>query len=146
MVRQDLNQVLDRFADGEFSWSPRSGMRTVGGQILEFADKDRETVIWMKTGEWPDDEPPSFDIEATNLTQARSLLEEIRASTLEYLDSMTLAELELPVHSPERWHEALRLTECPRSEVLRNIAAHDWYHTGQLVTYRWMLGDDPGSW
>ena len=28
-------------------------------------------------------------------------------------------------------------------EVLRNIAAHEWYHTGQLVSYLWTRGEDP---
>ncbi|HLK15330.1 MAG TPA: DinB family protein [Fimbriimonadaceae bacterium] len=146
MVRQDLDEAIERFSEDQFGWAPAAGMRTVGGQLLEIADKDRETVIWMKTGIWPDDEPPSFDLETSSFGHARSALESIRAKTLAYLDSMTAAELEMPVFSPERWHEALRLTECPRSEVLRNIAAHEWYHTAQLVTYRWLLGDDPELW
>jgi len=51
--------------------------------------------------------------------------------------------LEESVSNPERWWEALRLTEGPRSEVLRNIASHEWYHTGQLIIYLWMRGDNP---
>ena len=145
-VRQDLDATLSRFGDTDLSWSPRDGMRTVGGQLLEIADKDREVVIWMKTGVWPDDEPPSFDLETTNLDQARTALADIRQTTLVYIDSMTEAELEMPIRPPEVWWETMRLPECPRSEVLRNIAAHEWYHTGQLVIYRWMLGDDPDSW
>ena len=145
-VRQDLDQVLSRFTDEEFGWGPGHGMHTVGGLVLEIADKDREAVIWMKTGVWPDDEPPSFDLERTNLEEARAKLEAIRQTTLAYIDSMTEAELESPVQCPEGWWEALRLTACPRSEVLRNIASHEWYHTGQLVIYRGLLGDNLDTW
>ncbi len=73
-------------------------------------------------------------------------MDEIRQTTLSYLDSMSEAELEAPMACPQGWWEALRLTECPRSEVFRNIASHEWYHTGQLVIYRWMQGDDPYTW
>jgi uncharacterized damage-inducible protein DinB len=145
-VRQDLEDTLGRFTDADLSWSPRGGMRTVGGQILEIADKDREVVVWLKTGVWPDDEPPSFDVTNTTLSQARDALASIRETTLTYIDSMTEEELEMPVRPPAVWWEALRLAECPRSKVFRNIAAHEWYHTGQLVIYRWMLGDDPYTW
>lgn len=145
-VRKDLFEVLDRFTDADMNWSPGPGMRTVGGQILEIADKDREVVIWLKTGTWPDDDPPSFDLEKTTVDQMRMALNAIRETTIAYIDSMTVDELEELVRPPELWWEALRLTECPRSEILRNIAAHEWYHTGQLVVYRWMSGDDPYSW
>ena len=145
-VRRDLDKTLSRFTDEDVYWKLGDGMRTVGAQLLEIADKDREVIIWLKTGTWPDDEPPSFDPETTSLDQMRAALNAIRSTTLAYIDSMTEAELEMPVYSPEDWWEALRLTECPRSEVLRNIAAHEWYHTGQLIIYRWMRGDDPYSW
>lgn len=145
-VRGQLNNVLDRFSDDEFSWTPSQGCRTVGEQILEIADKDRESVIWIKTGVWPDGDLPSFEPSKTTLSQARTILNEIRLNTLSFLDSMTDADLELPVRCPERWLEALGLTECPRSEVLRNIAAHEWYHTGQLVTYRLLRGDVGDDW
>src|SRR5579862_3590646 len=99
MVRRQLDQVISRFTDDEFHWRPADGMMTVGGQLLEIADKDRESVIWMKTGAWPDDEPPSFELETANFDIARKALEGIRATTLTYIDSMTEEELELPVHS-----------------------------------------------
>lgn len=141
-IRKQLDRVLDRFSEEEFSWSPGEGLKTVGEQLLEIADKDRESVIWIKTGVWPDDDPPSFDPDQTTLSQARVRLGEIREETLAFLSTMTESELKLPVFSPEKWLEALGLSECPRSEVLRNIAAHEWYHTAQLVTYRLLKGDD----
>jgi len=145
-VRQDFYQSLSRLTDDDLPWKPAEGMRTVAELLLEIADKDREVVIWLKTGTWPDDDPPSFDPETANLAEIRAQLDTIRQTTFAYIDSMTEEELEMPIHPPEKWWETLRLTECPRSEVLRNIAAHEWYHTGQLVIYLWMRGDNPESW
>ena len=146
MARTDLRVTLDRFQEEDFHWAPAKGMRSVGAQLLEMADKDREVVVWLKTGVWPDNDPPSFDVKNSSLGEAWRRMEEIRATTLEYIGSLSAEELEAPVTAPEQWWEALRLTECPRSEVLRNIAAHEWYHTGQLVTYLWSRGDDPYNW
>ncbi|MBS1722886.1 MAG: DinB family protein [Armatimonadetes bacterium] len=146
MIRRQLDQVLDHFSDEDLAWSPAEGARTVGGQILEIADKDRESVRWLQTGVWPDDEPPSFDVQTASLSDMRGALRTIRQTTYEYIDSLTEAELETLHPSPEGWLEALGLTECPRSEIIRNIAAHEWYHVGQLLTYCWVRGDDPNLW
>lgn len=146
VVRNYLDRTLDRFAEDDFFWSPGTGIKTVAEQILEIADKDRESVLWIQTGKWPDDEPPSFDLATSSLSTARSRLAEIRTTTLAFLDCLTEAQLESPMLCPEGWLESLGLPECPVSEVLRNIAAHEWYHAGQLVTYRLLLGDVSEDW
>jgi uncharacterized damage-inducible protein DinB len=145
MVRQDLDQVLDRLSDADVPWEPKEGMRTIGGLLVEIADKEREALIWIKERTWPE-EMPSFDPETSTIQEIRAVLATLRAETYAYIDSLTEAELQEPVFSPEGWWEALRLKECPKSEVIRNIATHEWYHTAQLVTYLWMRGSDPNDW
>lgn len=98
------------------------------------ANKEKELIAWLKTGEWPDDDPDSFEETAT-LAEMRSVFDGLRQQTLGYIDSFDEEGLEELVTSPEKWWEALRLEACPRSEILRNIAAHEWYHTGQLIVY-----------
>ncbi len=73
-------------------------------------------------------------------------LQSTRDLTFQYLSSLDENALDEVIHLPERWWEALRLLECPRSEMLRNISAHEWYHTGQLITYLWSRGDNPEEW
>lgn len=141
-VRQDLEAVLARRIDADLRWHPAEGMRTVAGQLLEIANKEKEALAWLRTGEWPEG-PDAFDPMTATLEQIRNRISELRAETYAYLDSLSEADLNELVPCPERWWEALRLTACPRSEVIRNIAAHEWYHTGQLVTYFWLRGENP---
>lgn len=145
-TREDLNRVLTRLADEDMLWAPREGMNTIGALLCEIARKDMEIVGWLRNGEWPDDEPDPFDATSATLEQARSGLEQTRINTIAYLDSLTDEQVDEIIVVPEPWWETLRLVECPRSEMLRNASAHEWYHTGQLVTYLWLRGDDPGQW
>lgn len=145
-VRQDLDQVLRRLTDADLSWAPREGMRTIAGQLLEIANKEKEALGWVQTGVWPDDGPDAFDSETATLEDIRSAMAALRIATYDYIDSLSNTELEQPIPNPNRWYEALRVTDCPLSEVLRSIATHESYHTGQLVIYLWLRGDHPYEW
>lgn len=83
-VRQDLDEILSRFTDADLNWGSWRGVKTVADEILEIADKDREAVIWLKMIVWPDDKPPAFDAETTNLAGARAALALIRQTTCFY--------------------------------------------------------------
>ena len=145
-VRQDLGDVLKRLKDPDLSWAPQEGMRTIAGQLLEIANKEKEVLVWVQTGEYPDYDPDAFDLETATIEEIRTALASIRVETYRYIDSLTDDQLEREIVCPQRWWEAMRLPSCPLSEVLRNVAAHEWYHTAQLITYVWMRGDDPESW
>jgi len=145
-VRRDLDRVLDKLVEADMRWAPGPGMRTVAGQLVEIADKERETLVWVQTGIWPDDEPPSFAEETVTLAEARAALARLREATYTFIDGLSEAELERTVANPDGWYEALGLNQCPLSEVLRTVAAHEWYHTGQLVMYLWSRGEDPYAW
>lgn len=145
-VRQDLDEVLARLNDSDLDWSPVRGMPTVDGLLLEIANKEKETIAWLQTGNWPDDEPDAFELEEATISNIKLTLASLRSATYAYIDSFSEAGLAQLIQCPERWWEALRLAECPRSEILRNIAVHEWYHTGQLVTYLWLRGDNPNDW
>ena len=145
-VRQDLERVLSRLCDGDLPWVPAPGMPTIVGLLLEIANKERETLGWLQAGAWPDDDPDSFDVDSATLVDIRTVLDSQRSTTYAFIDSFSEAQLHELIPNPERWWEGMRLTECPRIDVLRNIAAHEWYHTAQLTTYLWAKGDDPSTW
>jgi len=136
-VRQDFDAVLDELNDADLPWRPAGDMPSIAGLLVEIANKEKELIAWLQSGEWPDDDPDAFDERAT-LTEMRLVLEALRKETLRYIDSFDEAGLEELVPCPEQWWEALRLEACPRSEILRNLAAHEWYHTGQLIVYQSM--------
>ena len=62
------------------------------------------------------------------------------------MDSLSESELQSPVKFPTDWWEGLLQPELPMHECFRTIAYHEWYHTGQLVSYLWSRGDDPYDW
>jgi len=146
MTGRSLEKTISRLSDADLPWALGDGMRTVRGLLLEIADKERETIKWIQTGTWPDDDPPTFDHDAATLSEIKTALSDLRKATFAYIDSLTEEELNRNVSSPEGWWEALRLTECPVHEILRNISAHEWYHDAQLIVYLWSRGDDPDTW
>ncbi|MEX2242250.1 MAG: DinB family protein [Fimbriimonadaceae bacterium] len=87
-----------------------------------------------------------FDGDTDSLAGLKEVLRTVRAGTLEFLGSLSEEELATPAPFPERWFESLRLPSVPLSEAFRSIAQHEWYHTGQLVSYLWARGDDPYKW
>lgn len=145
-ARQDLDEVCARLGDADLPWSPREGMPTIADLLLEIANKEKETLGWIQTGVWPDEGPDAFAVQSAALEEIKATMAALRVETCRYIDSLRDTELEQPIPNPNRWREALRMTDCPLSEVLRNIAAHEWYHTGQLITYLWLRGDNPDDW
>jgi uncharacterized damage-inducible protein DinB len=133
-VRQDFEDVLEQLTDADMPLRPIDDMPSVAGLLVEMANKEKEMIGWLRSGEWPDDQPDAFEETAT-LAEMRSVFAELRQETLRYIDSFDEAGLEELVPCPEKWWEALRLDACPRGEILRNVASHEWYHTGQLIVY-----------
>lgn len=147
LVRADLDEVVARFDDSLLDWAPRDGMRTVAGQLQEIACTEVQLMTWIRESRLISyQEAMSFDPVPASIADYRTLLAKIRADTMTYMDSLTAEELETPVPFPEKWFEALRLPQVGRSEAFRSLAQHEWYHTGQLVSYAWSRGDDPYDW
>ena len=121
-------------------------MRTIAGQLLEIANKEKETLGWVRSGVWPDDGPDAFDVQTATIEDIRAVLAALRLETYKYIDSRDETELGQSVPNPERWVEALRIPDCPLNEVLGSIATHEYYHAGQLIIYLWMRGDNPDEW
>ena len=112
-VRQDLEAVLRRLQDSDLTWSPREGMHTIAELLLEIANKEKEALGWIQTGVWPDDGPDAFDVATATLEDIKAAMASLRATTYAYIDSLSEAQLDALVHSPEGWWEALRLNDCP---------------------------------
>lgn len=138
-VRKDFDAVLEVLTDADLTWRPTDDLPSVASLLIEMANKEKELIAWLQSGEWPDDDPDAFEESAT-LAEMRSVFATLRARTLRYIDSFDEAGLEELVACPEKWWEALGLEACPRSEILRNLAQHEWFHTGQLIVYRGCAG------
>lgn len=159
-TRNELQEALDHIDPNLMGWAPADGMRTVGGQLVEIGVTELGILVKMRD----DREVVSDDVRNLLGLQSLSdqellgklehpgeidtltkLLNRVRESTLAYLESLTDDQLEeeIPITT---WHMTINLPHMPRAEVFRNIAQHESYHTGQLVSYLWANGDNPYRW
>lgn len=142
-VRKHLDGVIADLTDEMLDRALAPGMRTVREQLFEIAGKEAELLTYARLGgksEW--EEVETFGDGESSVEGWKKILGEQRQSTIAFIESATDEELNGPVAFGEDWWEGLGLTEIPMHEVLRNIAAHEWYHTAQLVTYLWAWEPD----
>ncbi len=147
LVRQDLEEVIERLSDADLTWAPTPGMRTVGGQLTEIAGTEIMLLRWMRDGEKISfQEAEAVAREARTLDELHEILDSTRSDTLAYIDSLSDEELDAFAPFPKGWFESLGRGAVPMSEAIRSLAQHEWYHVGQLVSYLWSRGDDPYQW
>lgn len=128
------------------AWAPSAGMRTVSGQLVEILSVEAHLVPALKEGRrLSDDEVAEMIGDENSLAGLRNALTEVRTRTLGYLDTLSEAELAEAVSVPQ-WYGAYWENPMPVGEHFRNVAEHEFYHAGQLISYLWARGDDPYAW
>jgi uncharacterized damage-inducible protein DinB len=141
-VRVDLEEVIGHLDQSFADWAPAVGMRTVAGQLVEIAITEMQILLQLKEGRWiPDEDAKLFIGDCDSIENLSRALARIRQDTLDYMDSLSLEQLDelVPVRTQG-------LPAVPRHEVFRTIAHHENYHLGQLVSYVWARGDNPYDW
>ena len=142
-VRRWLDTVLRRLTPELLEWSPAPGMRTIAGQLVEIIAVEAPLVPYLKTGHLlTEAEIEAIVGDAQNLNNLLHVLTEVRQRTLDYLNSLTEEELSEIVPSGDAWFGTLWLPAMPRAEHFLNIAEHEYYHVGQLITYLWCKGEE----
>lgn len=143
-VRGELLECLVSVTDELLPWAPSDGMRTVAGQLAEILVTEMQIVAVLRG------EPSqSFQAQYRELlatpTKAAFLekLASARAHTLATLDGFSEEELLESIEMDPNWFESGGLSQVPRIEVFGAIPMHEWYHTGQLISYLWSRGVNP---
>ena len=145
-AREWLDSVLPRLSEEMLPWAPKEGMRTVSGQLVEIIAVEAYLVPALKEGKkLSDDEIAALVGDEGSLEGLKKALTEVRARTLAYLETLSEAELAEEVSLPQ-WYGAYWPKSMPRGEHFRNVAEHEFYHAGQLISYLWARGDDPYKW
>lgn len=143
MVRQDLDEALDTVGDLPMTWAPAPGVRTLGGLIAEIVATELQLGEMLRQAKLSNFSTLEKRSTPKTLEDGRSLLTATREGTLAALAAFSDAELEEEVSVPKGGWEGLGAAKISRAELLRSLAAHEWYHTGQLVTSLWTAGRDP---
>ena len=141
-IRSELIDVVSPLTPEEFEWAPREDMKNIRSLLREIGAEEKETSFCLIEKVRMDREEDIVwsgdDIQSTLADLAS-----IRIDTLEYLDNVEEQELQLPNVLPEAWQSALGKKSMEPEELLRRVIRHEYYHLGQIITYKWILGHNP---
>jgi uncharacterized damage-inducible protein DinB len=140
-IRKELTEEVKKLKPEEFGWAPRPDMKSCKALLQEIGTMEKICVHWIAKQnklDWDKAVQWSGNDSQATLTD----LEKLRAETLQYLSDCTEEKLQTPVPVPQEWQQYMGKTVEPE-EMLRWVARHEYYHLGQLITYRWILGDNP---
>src|SRR6185312_17139637 len=104
LVRGDLNALLDQIDSSLLDWAPTDGMRTIGGQLIEIAEVELQTVGMLREGVWISYEEAAERFgDADSFDKLRKLLNDLRQDTLSYIDSLSPEEMREEVSVNRPW-------------------------------------------
>ena len=144
-IRTELTQEVQRFAPEEIDWVPCPGMKSCRALLLEIGTMEKECVHWLSHQEELDWKEIEAAIAWAGSEPASALksLDQVRAGTLAYLQNCTEEKLQTPIPLPHSWYQYFDSETIEPEELLRWVARHEYYHLGQIIIYRWQLGDNP---
>lgn len=143
-IRKELLGELRGIQPEEFDWAPKEGMKSFKALVVEIATMEELCAGLAATGDTPEWEAvdEGFRRRATSPEQGIAVLEEVRSKTNRYLGSTSEEKLETAVPVPAEWQQYLG-EQIEPEELIRWIAKHEYYHLGQIISYRWIQGHDP---
>jgi uncharacterized damage-inducible protein DinB len=146
-ARKELTETFPHLSDETFDWAPREGMRTLGGQVAEIGSTEYRILLRLQGDQESTMEALDAEFLAIRpLANLLARLEEVRKQTLDHLATLSEEDLLSPAPISKGFSQWLDLEPTPIAEVLRYIARHEAYHTGQIVSYLWARGDNPYDW
>ena len=138
-IREELLDTVKNITEEELIWAPKPGMKSAKALLVEIAAGE----VWLDHFLTHPGEQLSWK-SAFELVKGNSLLELIRELESIRLQTVLLfqqySETELFEEKP--WPNDTTKTFSPE-ESMRYLIQHEYYHLGQLIYNRWMLGYNP---
>jgi hypothetical protein len=139
-MRADLKETVRELGPDRFEWEPRPGMRTCKNLLIEIGTMDALSRGLASRGELLSWNTVWNSLDKGSMEETLVALDEVRAETIAYLESVTEEQLETPIPLPEAWQEYFDNAKFIEPEELINwIARNEYYHYGQLNTYAFLL-------
>jgi uncharacterized damage-inducible protein DinB len=141
-IRDELQQVVRKFQPEEFHWQPRPGMKSAKDLLQEIGRMEKICMNVAMGGpklEWQN----AVSWSGTDVTATLEDLAAVRTETVRHLQSTSDERLHNPIQLPDSWHQYFAGPTVELEEIIRWVARHEYYHLGQLITYRWLLGYNP---
>jgi hypothetical protein len=145
-LNQVRNQLLDcvtPILDFDLNYAPAPSMKTYKAQLREIGAMEAESSILLRTGRAPEWGVAEAEMTGETMPEMIESLGRIRAETLAYLADKDEASLRTPVAIPEDWWPYMGDREIEAEDLIRWIIRHEYYHLGQLISYRWIQGHNP---
>jgi uncharacterized damage-inducible protein DinB len=140
-TRKGLVELCQDISDEDFVWEPRPGMKSVKAQLEECGIMDKLHAHLVTTGEMLDWKT-AITWSGENVEAYLKDLAAIRKETNQVIDNISDDAWFSPIAIPEEWKQWWGKEKAPES-LIRWILRHEYYHVGQIVTNRWLLGHNP---
>lgn len=135
IVRDQLKQALEGCDAEEFDWKPRPDMKSVKDMLRECGNVERVILTYAQTGERIEFDD-AVEWNGDDLSSTLSDLKTVRKSTLNFLEELDESVL-------DETRQNMRGEDTEIEEFIRSIFVHEYYHVGQIIYNRWMLGHNP---
>jgi uncharacterized damage-inducible protein DinB len=139
-VREELVEALAGIEN--LDAAPAEGMRTYRGQLIEIGGTEASAIASLHGKSLPFSEAEDM-IKGDTLEELLASLSAVREETLAYLSGKDDAALRMPIHVPTGTGRYLGGPDLEPEELIRWIIRHEYYHLGQIVSYRWAEGHNP---
>lgn len=139
-IRNELISVAGLITPEELDWAPKPDMKSIRYLLQEIGIMEQICVAWISDGvELPWDTCVAWSGDTLECLLAD--LAKIRQNTLSYIADVTNEQLNSL--SPALWGEFMGCDRIEPARMLHWLSKHEYYHLGQIVTYRWILGANP---
>jgi hypothetical protein len=142
-IREELAEAVAPIGPGELDYSPAEGMRTYRGLMVEIGGTEAATLAILRSGQSESWERSQNRVTGDSMAELLASVDAIRQGTFAYLADADEVSLKTPITIPENWAGFLGARELEPEELIRWIGRHEYYHLGQIVSYRWAQGNDP---
>lgn len=141
-VRKELVETAAKIKPEEYDWHPRPDMKSAKDLLIEICGEE----VWMnslmkgKLIKWDEAEAK---VNGEDLKSILNELDNVRKEIIEFISNNTDDELfshieGFPQDIKDYWGG-----EMIPAEFLNFTQRHEYYHLGQLIYNRWLLGYNP---
>jgi uncharacterized damage-inducible protein DinB len=140
-IREELLETVSTIKPEEFNWEPRPGMKSAKALLTEIAAGE----IWLNSFLTDPTQKVTWDnafkqVKADDLDTILKELAALREKTIKQFkiipEEDLLKEFEIPGQGAQKFSP---------EEAMRYTIQHEYYHLGQLIYNRWLLGYNPYS-
>ena len=140
-TRKELVSTVKGCTPEEFVWVPRPGMKSVHALLEEVGLMEKLHTMLLaqnKLGSWGS----AVRWSGKTVDKVLKDLTTIRKETLAFLKRCSDKDFQTPRAIPQPWQQWWGKEATPEA-LVRWMGRHEYYHLGQIIYNRWMIGHNP---